>query len=95
MSCQSCWIFLVSLLAFGLSIYAIYVQAQVERATEEDEEYEALCDINEQFSCSKLYASSYGKGFGLDFLPEELKLPNGVYGALLYFVLFLLSKMRI
>lgn len=92
MSCQSCWIFLVSLLAFGLSVYAIYIQSQVEKATEEDEDYEALCDINEQFSCSKLYASQYGKGFGLDFLPEDLRLPNGVYGAGLYFVLSLLSE---
>lgn len=84
----------MSLLAFGLSVYAIYVQQQVEKASEEDEEdYEALCDINEQFSCSKLYASQYGKGFGLDFLPEDLRLPNGIYGAGLYFVLALLSEL--
>lgn len=92
MSCQSCLIFIVSLVAFALSIYSVYVEQQAERAAEDDEEYEALCDINEQFSCTKVFTSVYGKGFGLEFLPEELKLPNGIYGAIYYFIIGLLSE---
>lgn len=36
-----------------LSIYAFYVETQSEL----DSDYEALCDINEHISCTKVFSS--------------------------------------
>lgn len=48
----------------------------------------ALCDINEHISCSKVFTSKYGKGFGLiaPVLGESsfLNMPNSIYGLLFY-----------
>jgi vitamin-K-epoxide reductase (warfarin-sensitive) len=88
MACYSASIFITSLLALGLSAYSVYVESRIS----EDDEYEALCDLGPEMSCSKVFSSEYSKGFGLDFLPEELKLPNGFYGIGFYFVVAALSE---
>lgn len=41
------------LIGTGLSVYSYYIANKIE----EDESYEALCDINEHVSCSQLYQS--------------------------------------
>lgn len=41
------------LIGTGLSVYSYYVASKIE----EDESYEALCDINESVSCSQIYQS--------------------------------------
>jgi vitamin-K-epoxide reductase (warfarin-sensitive) len=41
-----------------LSSYAYYV----EGSKSADENYVALCDINENVTCSKVFNSKYGKG---------------------------------
>lgn len=38
-----------------LSIYAYYVEIQSEK----DSNYEALCDINEHISCTKVFSSKW------------------------------------
>lgn len=78
----------MSLFAVGLSIYSVYVESRAE----EDENYEALCDINPKISCTKVFTSEYGKGFGLSILPDALKLPNGIYGIAFYSLVAILSE---
>merc|ERR1712062_617739 len=74
----------------GLSSYAYYVEV----AKEADEKYVALCDINEDISCSRVFSSKYGKGFGLvgPFLGQDhvLNQPNALYGIGFYSILTLL-----
>jgi vitamin-K-epoxide reductase (warfarin-sensitive) len=69
-----------------LSIYSVYVEIRAE----EDESYEALCDINSRISCTRVFTSKFAKGFGI--MPEALNLPNGVYGMFFYSSMALLSK---
>ena len=81
---------LLYFLGIGLSSYAYYV----ELAKEADEKYVALCDINEEISCTRVFNSKYGKGFGLVslFLGEKhpLNQPNALYGIIFYSTLALL-----
>merc|ERR1711973_19142 len=49
----------------------------------------ALCDIDETISCSKVFTSKYGKGFGLVELitgdeKHPLNQPNSLYGIIFY-----------
>jgi len=78
-------------LGMVLSLFAFYVEVKKHQ----DESYVALCDINEKVSCSKVFTSKYGKGFGLlqFFLEEDSPLiqPNPVYGIIFYFINFLLG----
>lgn len=88
MSDKSLLIAFLSLLAIVLSIYSVYVEINARN----DKHYKAFCDINEEISCSRVFTSEYGKGFGLSILPEALKLPNGVYGVVFYSLIAALSK---
>ena len=54
-----------------------------------DENYVALCDIDETVSYSKVFTSKYGKGFGLVELlngdeNHPLNQPNSLYGIIFY-----------
>lgn len=86
------WLSLLLYLAgVGLSGYAYYV----ELAKEADDKYVALCDIAENMSCSRVFNSKYGKGFGLVALAtgdekHPLNQPNALYGIVFYSVLGLL-----
>jgi len=55
----------------------------------------ALCDISESISCSKVFNSSYGKGFGVigPLLGEDhpLNQSNSVYGIIFYSLMGVLS----
>ena len=79
----------------GLSYYSYFV----ETAVEQNEKYEAMCDINDQISCTKVFGSKYGKGFGIvgKYLGEKhiLNQPNSVYGIIFYAFLALLSLVNI
>ena len=81
---------LLYITGIGLSCYAYYV----ELAKEADEKYVALCDINEDISCSRVFNSKYGKGFGLLSLildeKHPLNQPNALYGIVFYSILTLL-----
>merc|ERR1712212_391568 len=72
---------------FGLTIsaYSYYVSM----AKKADENYVALCDIDEKISCSKVFTSKYGKGFGLVELitgdeTHPMNQPNSLYGIIFY-----------
>ncbi|OCT61959.1 vitamin K epoxide reductase complex subunit 1-like protein 1 [Xenopus laevis] len=75
----------------ALSLYAFHVETSRER----DPDYTALCDINPSISCSKVFTSRWGRGFGLveQFLGQQslLNQPNSVFGVLFYGLQLLLG----
>ncbi|XP_078063522.1 vitamin K epoxide reductase complex subunit 1-like protein 1 isoform X1 [Mustelus asterias] len=78
-------------LGLALSLYAFHVESSKER----DATYRAMCDISESVSCSKVFTSRWGRGFGLlggIFGHDSvLNQPNGVYGVIFYLLQVLLS----
>ncbi|KAG5854712.1 vitamin K epoxide reductase complex subunit 1 [Anguilla rostrata] len=74
------------LCVFGLvlSVYALHVEVSRER----DPEYRAMCDLAQSVSCSKVFTSRWGRGFGLVQLlvPKDsaLNQPNSVLGIIFY-----------
>ncbi|KAL2720639.1 vitamin K epoxide reductase complex subunit 1-like [Vespula squamosa] len=78
---------LMCIIGTVLSYYA-YI---VETTKENDESYEALCDINEHISCSRVLTSEYGKGFGLIPNNSILYFPNSLYGLGFYLLITGLS----
>lgn len=76
----------VFLCVFGfiLSIYALHV----ELSRESNPDYRAMCDLGEHVSCSKVFTSRWGRGFGLVqiFVGQDspLNQPNSVLGILFY-----------
>ncbi|XP_077971530.1 vitamin K epoxide reductase complex subunit 1-like [Styela clava] len=74
----------LSLSGLTLSIYANYVSKAKQSSTD----YEAFCDISESISCSKIFTSEYGAGFG--FLhhivgkDSPLNISNSIFGILFY-----------
>nr|XP_020461951.1 vitamin K epoxide reductase complex subunit 1-like protein 1 [Monopterus albus] len=76
----------IVLCVFGLvlSVYALHVEVSKER----NPDYRAMCDVAESVSCSKVFTSRWGRGFGLVqvFVAKEhpLNQPNSVLGILFY-----------
>ncbi|XP_061562300.1 vitamin K epoxide reductase complex subunit 1 [Phycodurus eques] len=76
----------VLLCVFGLilSVYALHV----ELSREHDPDYRAMCDLGESVSCSKVFTSRWGRGFGLVqfFVAQDspLNQPNSVLGIIFY-----------
>jgi len=74
----------VSVLGLGISLYAYYVEKQLEA----DRHYKPLCDISKEVRCSTALSSKYGMGFG--FLgsvfgdKHMLNQPNTLFGAVFY-----------
>lgn len=73
-----------SIIGLFLSYYALVV----ETAKEHDDSYKAMCDISEHISCSRVFTSPYGKGFGLlQYIVGEhsiLNQPNSMAGLVFY-----------
>ncbi|XP_054913748.1 vitamin K epoxide reductase complex subunit 1 [Poeciliopsis prolifica] len=74
----------LGLLGLVLSVYALHVEISRER----DPDYRAMCDLGESVSCSKVFTSRWGRGFGLVqlFVAKDsvLNQPNSVLGILFY-----------
>ncbi|XP_077594978.1 vitamin K epoxide reductase complex subunit 1 [Stigmatopora nigra] len=76
----------VFLCIFGLilSVYALHV----ELSREHDPAYRAMCDLGESVSCSKVFTSRWGRGFGLVqfFVAQDslLNQPNSILGVIFY-----------
>ncbi|CAL8276790.1 unnamed protein product [Arctogadus glacialis] len=75
---------LVCLLGIVLSLYAFHVEREKAR----DESYQAICDVSTSISCSKVFTSRWGRGFGLlgSIFGNDsaLNQPNSVYGICFY-----------
>lgn len=71
-------------LGFILSVYALHV----ELSRESNPDYRAMCDLGEYVSCSKVFTSRWGRGFGLVqiFVGQDsaLNQPNSVLGIIFY-----------
>lgn len=81
----------LAIIGFMLCVYTLHV----EISSIHDVNYKALCDINEHISCTKVFNSKYGKGFGLVEpifgKDSPFNLPNPVFGLVFYSLLFILS----
>ncbi|XP_010865864.1 vitamin K epoxide reductase complex subunit 1-like protein 1 [Esox lucius] len=82
---------LVCVLGILLSVYAFHVETEKSR----DSNYRALCDISNSISCSKVFTSRWGRGFGLlgSIFGNDsaMNQPNSVYGILFYVFQLLLG----
>ncbi|XP_062859513.1 vitamin K epoxide reductase complex subunit 1 [Trichomycterus rosablanca] len=67
-----------------LSLYALHV----ELSKENNPSYRAMCDLAESVSCSKVFTSRWGRGFGLVqvFTTKDstFNQPNSVLGIIFY-----------
>jgi len=76
------------ILGIILCLYTIKVEIFKSR----DSSYTALCDFNEWISCSKVFTSAYGKGFGLIPKDSFLNQPNSIYGLAFFLMQLILRK---
>eukprot|EP00092_Neocalanus_flemingeri_P005472 GFUD01005902.1.p1 GENE.GFUD01005902.1~~GFUD01005902.1.p1 ORF type:complete len:187 (-),score=36.61 GFUD01005902.1:207-767(-) len=83
----------LSITGLLLSLYALHVETQASK----DPDYVALCDISQSMSCSKVFSSPYGRGFGLVGLllgeTHPTNQPNSVYGIIFYSTMMLAAFM--
>ncbi|KAF7235576.1 Vitamin K epoxide reductase complex subunit 1-like protein 1 [Varanus komodoensis] len=74
-----------------LSVYAFHVETSKER----DASYRAMCDISAAISCSRVFTSRWGRGFGLVaglLGPHSVfNQPNSVFGLAFYTLQILLG----
>ncbi|XP_076867852.1 vitamin K epoxide reductase complex subunit 1-like protein 1 [Brachyhypopomus gauderio] len=82
---------LVCLLGILLSLYAFHVEREKSR----DGNYRAMCDLSNSISCSKVFTSRWGRGFGLlgSIFGNDsaINQPNSVYGLFFYVFQLLLG----
>uniref|UniRef100_A0A6J0UXK5 vitamin-K-epoxide reductase (warfarin-sensitive) n=1 Tax=Pogona vitticeps TaxID=103695 RepID=A0A6J0UXK5_9SAUR len=75
----------------ALSVYAFHVETSKER----DASYQAMCDINAAISCSRVFTSRWGRGFGLVAgllgLHSVFNQPNSIFGIAFYLLQILLG----
>ncbi|XP_066515894.1 vitamin K epoxide reductase complex subunit 1-like protein 1 [Hoplias malabaricus] len=81
----------VCLLGILLSIYAFHVESEKSR----DANYRAMCDLSNSVSCSRVFTSRWGRGFGLLGSifgnNSAINQPNSVYGLFFYVFQLLLG----
>ncbi|XP_045066064.1 vitamin K epoxide reductase complex subunit 1-like protein 1 [Coregonus clupeaformis] len=82
---------LVCLLGILLSLYAFHVETEKSR----DSNYRAMCNVSYSISCSKVFTSRWGRGFGLlgSIFGKDsaMNQPNSVYGIVFYVFQLLLG----
>lgn len=82
------------LIGLLLSVYSLFVEMQAHA----DKNYKAMCDISERVSCTKVFLSDFGRGFGLvaPVLGKDspLNLPNPVFGVVFYSLVILISLIK-
>ncbi|XP_051524215.1 vitamin K epoxide reductase complex subunit 1-like protein 1 [Myxocyprinus asiaticus] len=82
---------LVCLAGILLSLYAFHVEREKSR----DASYRAMCDLSSSVSCSKVFTSRWGRGFGLlgSIFGNDsaVNQPNSVYGIFFYVFQLLLG----
>ncbi|MBN3313063.1 VKORL protein, partial [Atractosteus spatula] len=85
---------LVCVLGILLSFYAFHVETEKAR----DPNYLAMCDVSDSVSCSKVFTSRWGRGFGLlgsiFGKNSAMNQPNSVYGLMFYVFQLLLALHR-
>ncbi len=81
-----------SLAGILIVIYSTYVKWQLKK----NPKYKALCDFNENMSCTRVLSSTYSRGFGIvgKLFGEKSKLnmPNTILGLVFYLLQIVASK---
>ncbi|KAG5327299.1 VKOR1 reductase, partial [Pseudoatta argentina] len=80
---------IVFMCVLGL-IFSYYAYA-VEVKKDQDDSYQPLCDISEHISCTKVFMTEYGKGFGLFSKNSVFNVRNPIYGLIFYTLVAILS----
>ncbi|XP_020803777.1 vitamin K epoxide reductase complex subunit 1 [Drosophila serrata] len=75
------WICIMGLV---ISWYSLYVKFRLDA----DADYKPICDVHDNISCSLVFKSIYGNGFGLS---SKGSPPNGAIGCVFYVAYFLSS----
>ncbi|CAK6445010.1 unnamed protein product [Pipistrellus nathusii] len=82
------------LAGLALSLYALHVKAARAR----DRDYRALCDVGTAISCSRVFSSRWGRGFGLveQVLGADsvFNQSNSIFGCIFYSLQLLLGCLR-
>ncbi|XP_008822027.1 vitamin K epoxide reductase complex subunit 1 isoform X1 [Nannospalax galili] len=82
------------LAGFALSLYAVHVEAVRSR----DKDYRALCDVGTAISCSRVFSSRWGRGFGLIEpvlgMDSIFNQSNSIFGCMFYTLQLLLGCLR-
>ncbi|XP_033253601.1 vitamin K epoxide reductase complex subunit 1-like [Drosophila miranda] len=84
----------ICICGLAISLYSLYVKMQLDQ----DANYVAMCDLAEKVSCTAVFKSDYGRGFGLTQLlfgstsNYYLNPPNGTIGSVFYVLLFASCK---
>lgn len=85
---------LLAIIGIFLSAYALYVEVLKEI----DKDYQAMCDISASISCSKVFTSKYGRGFGIlgELLGEDhlLNQPNSIFGMIFYCLVIIMGEIK-
>jgi len=85
---------LLCMLGFVVCTYALFVEFHVEA----NPDYQAMCDINDKMSCTKVLTSQWGKGFGLlGYIighDHPLNLKNPFFGLAFYLIQLILSDIK-
>ncbi|XP_071539939.1 vitamin K epoxide reductase complex subunit 1-like protein 1 [Panulirus ornatus] len=85
---------LLAIIGIFLSAYALYVEVLKEI----DRDYQAMCDISASISCSKVFTSKYGRGFGIlgELLGEDhlLNQPNSIFGMIFYCLVIIMGEIK-
>ncbi len=71
-------LFILAVAGIVLSFYALHVEQYAGRK----KGYQAVCDINEELSCTRAFTSDYGQTWGVS---------NAVYGIFFYLIVLMLS----
>ncbi|KAJ1623616.1 vitamin K epoxide reductase [Pavlovales sp. CCMP2436] len=76
-----------------LALYALHVEHEAKRSSENGLKYQALCDISSiGASCTAVFTSEWGRLMSkLGIVPKDglLDLPNAAYGAAYYLLVML------
>ena len=90
----SFWRFFFGFIGLVLSVYSLMVEFSIH----DNKDYKPMCDISEVVSCSKVFMSKYGTGFGIvePLLGKSspLNVPNTIYGIVFYQIIIILGFMR-
>nr|UVZ36592.1 Vitamin K epoxide reductase complex subunit 1 [Rattus tiomanicus] len=82
------------LAGLALSLYALHVKGARAR----NEDYRALCDVGTAISCSRVFSSRLGRGFGLLGLVlgdnSIINISNIIFGCMFYTLQLLLGCLR-
>lgn len=76
--------FIIAFLGLLVSAYSIHVEVQKHK----NPKYVAMCDFNQNMSCSRVLTSKYSRGFGLTELmfgkESQLNIPNCAVGVVFF-----------